>query len=307
MAMSEEKSPAESIAGLIPDVYYDIIARLIPGSIFLLLLEWIRIANPAKCEYLNFEDFLGYFFKDELKTSQILLYIIFSYIIGFFLSKAVGLVECLVNYLAEKIKCGTINESCEYLKNSYIFINKLYSCADEQNPKKRGVIIKMLGELVLFESILLISIIGLLYKNLFSPEKQLKLFDIEIFSFLSIIAIIIILIFFIIHQLHILKERSEPCTCPPSSCNPSCFKLPFIVCLILLFSLILLFIFLCTNLHKTSDHPSRCDQNYTQKEENIKNLNSKRLVVTLDHWCTLFDGYGSSFMYNHTKKKDIIN
>jgi hypothetical protein len=89
MAAEESKVAAGSL-GIIPNVYFDLIARVIPGCFFLFAISRVSALNPLKS---IIDAFMPYDKVRESSTAWILIVISTGYVVGHLLSPFVRFLE----------------------------------------------------------------------------------------------------------------------------------------------------------------------------------------------------------------------
>ena len=229
-----------TLANLIPDLHYDIIAKAIPGCMFLLLALWMVSENNSLESFIISH-------SDTEKISQIIIFVISGYIIGFMLTKLLGIFEfifyklciairlleqillIIVFYIFNKLILIKINKFFKIvkefttntiIKNNHVFIFGIitkiyeleYSSYAINNKNNRKVITKILAELVFFKCIFISWLILNLFRFL-SPVSS-KILDkeflkIKVFDCPSWWFFCIFLTLAILHHLTILKQRLD--------------------------------------------------------------------------------------------------
>ena len=143
-------SDAKDVLGLVPEAYFDLIARIVPGIIAVILIA----INPIiKIDIATYEQVVG-------KAGLFTVIFLFSY--------AVGLVFDVTGEL--------ISDSVIWVIN-YNLTKKMYDGAEFRDqlknlkPDDARIIIKMMAERVAFRSLFLLSILTIILVSLFEGVK----------------------------------------------------------------------------------------------------------------------------------------
>lgn len=186
-----QKDSVNSLATLVPQVFYDVIARLIPGGIIILLL-YISYFGDIKTVYGNINNF---FSTPNHPSTFILLvfYFFISYSFSIFLWRQIDWIIPIL----EKIRLVKVNNYSTIQKyDSY-----LYDFIKTRNSSVGARITKLRAEKHLTE----VFFIGLIYCLL------LNIFEIIVIQN-SIRSRIVLLIIILISIISILRARKYFCS-----------------------------------------------------------------------------------------------
>jgi len=143
-------SDAKDVLGLVPEAYFDLIARIVPGIIAVIVIA----INPS--------------IKEEIASYEIVVGKAGLFFVIFLLSYAVGLVfdvtgELISDFVIRVINIKRLNKMddgakfCDQLKNL--------------KPDDARIIIKMMAERVAFRSLFLLTILTIILLSLFTAVK----------------------------------------------------------------------------------------------------------------------------------------
>lgn len=129
--MNDEEEIAGKTSGLMPELFYDVIGRVIPGAIIIGLYGSSYISeSPSNIALLG--------------------YIVVAYVLG----------------LAMDVCIGILFDRLPYFNNQ-----KLMNNIRKQSLYNRSVAVKMLGELLLFRSCAVLGIITLIFSPKLEPDN----------------------------------------------------------------------------------------------------------------------------------------
>ncbi|OAI20738.1 hypothetical protein A1507_22640 [Methylomonas koyamae] len=208
----ESKTPEglDKLANIFPEIYYDFIARVVPGMIVFLFSLWLSTKNPHNLDYNNILQ------KIQSTTwSHVGIIAFGGYVIGFLSIKIWDIMVVIlyfIYHILNFILKDKLNKLCNWIKENIdknivdtylISLIKLDETINGQERKssENQVLIKILAELAFFQNLF----IGWLAINIiYKPDKQ-AILTVNIFSHPYHIGIFFLLC--ILHHFGVLTSR----------------------------------------------------------------------------------------------------